>query len=115
MTAHAKRTSVSIRRWIGNRSMRTKLIEGIAYLETYGWVYDANSVDFQGYPLKSTRLKDRVFIHTGLRYKQDNWSLRLRVFDLLDTGREYVQPYHSESTPYPGSGREVVFAFEWDW
>ena len=88
---------------------------GIAYLETYGWVYDANSVDFQGYPLKSTRLKDRVFIHTGLRYKQDHWSLRLRVFDLLDTGREYVQPYHSESTPYPGSGREVVFTFEWDW
>ena len=34
MTAHAKRTSVSIRRWIGNRSMRTKLIAGITFVSS---------------------------------------------------------------------------------
>jgi len=85
------------------------------YLEIYGWVYDATAVDFQGYQLKSSRLDDRCFSNLGLQYRAGHWLWDLTVFDLFNTHREYVQPYHSESTPYPGSGREIVISLEYSW
>jgi len=87
----------------------------IAYFQTYGWVYDETTVDFQGYNLGIRKLDDALFVHIGIKYERKNWTWRMQAFDLLDSVREYVQPYHSESTPYPGAGREVVISFSWKW
>lgn len=77
------------------------------YSSQYGFTYDPNNIDSVGQNASSKKLEDKTFINIVSRYRLQQWELSLGINDLLDDGREFVQPYHSNSSPYSGPGRKV--------
>lgn len=77
------------------------------YGTTWAYDYEPGADGIFGNELALRALDDRVAVNTRVRYVAPQWQLELGVHDVFDEGRLFAQPYRSESTPYPGPGRQV--------
>lgn len=62
--------------------------------------------DINGYLY--SELESELFVNLYLRYKMDNFDLGAGVYDLLNEGQKFVQPYASGHLVLPGLGREFI-------
>jgi len=85
------------------------------YDSFYAKAYTAGALDENDNELTIDKFSSKMLVNTLISYRFDEIELTFGIYDILDDGRIYPQPFASESTPYEGAGRQFTLGIIKSW